>query len=103
MAFFNFLASLFINSAPRPRSDAIVLRHTPFFFSSPSPNLPLSPAYSRIKAAQQHFTMDSVFEWQPNRFLQDDRSQSFALLVLNQPLKNGSNLRKLWRNCMPAK
>ncbi|KAL7794453.1 thiamine pyrophosphokinase [Trichoderma ceciliae] len=43
--------------------------------------------------------MDSVFEWQPNKFLQDHRgSQSFALLVLNQPLKNGSNLRKLWRN-----
>lgn len=47
--------------------------------------------------------MDSVFEWQPNKFLQDHRSQTFALLVLNQPLKNGSNLRKLWRNCMPAK
>ncbi|PTB73399.1 thiamine pyrophosphokinase [Trichoderma longibrachiatum ATCC 18648] len=43
--------------------------------------------------------MDSVFEWQPNRFLLDQRSpQPFALLVLNQPLKNGSNLRKLWRN-----
>jgi thiamine pyrophosphokinase len=46
--------------------------------------------------------MDSVFEWQPNRFLQDQHSQNFALLVLNQPLKNGSNLRKLWRNCMLA-
>lgn len=48
--------------------------------------------------------MAAVFEWQPNRFLQDHRSsQNFALLVLNQPLKNGSNLRKLWRNCMPPK
>lgn len=55
-------------------------------------------AYSRCTAGRQHFTMDSVFEWQPNKFLQDHRSQAFALLVLNQPLKNGSNLRKLWRN-----
>ncbi|KAL7923761.1 thiamine pyrophosphokinase [Trichoderma austrokoningii] len=42
--------------------------------------------------------MDSVFEWQPYRFLQDHDGQNFALLVLNQPLKNSSNLRRLWRH-----
>ncbi|KAK5996917.1 thiamine pyrophosphokinase 1 [Cladobotryum mycophilum] len=40
----------------------------------------------------------SPFEWHPAKFLLDHSSQEFALLVLNQPLRNGNNLRKLWRN-----
>lgn len=40
------------------------------------------------------------FEWHPAKLLQDhDSFQDFALLVLNQPLKNGSILRRLWKNC----
>ncbi len=40
-----------------------------------------------------------TFEWQPAKLLQDqDSTSDFALLVLNQPLKNGANLRKLWKN-----
>ncbi|KAF7558352.1 hypothetical protein G7046_g5790 [Stylonectria norvegica] len=39
------------------------------------------------------------FEWRPVKLLQDyGTPQDFALLVLNQPLKNGANLRKLWKN-----
>ncbi|CAM1510920.1 Fc.00g084330.m01.CDS01 [Cosmosporella sp. VM-42] len=39
------------------------------------------------------------FEWRPARLLQDYGSpRDFALLVLNQPLKNGVTLRKLWKN-----
>ncbi|KAF5020233.1 hypothetical protein F66182_7750 [Fusarium sp. NRRL 66182] len=39
------------------------------------------------------------FEWRPAKLLQDyNISQDFALLILNQPLKNGINLRKLWKN-----
>ncbi|EQL03889.1 hypothetical protein G6O67_004625 [Ophiocordyceps sinensis] len=39
------------------------------------------------------------FEWQPARLLQDhETSPDFALLVLNQPLKNSANLRRLWKN-----
>ncbi len=41
-----------------------------------------------------------TFEWHPARLLQsDEEKQDFALLVLNQPLKNGANLRKLWQRC----
>ncbi|KAJ4165453.1 hypothetical protein LMH87_007085 [Akanthomyces muscarius] len=40
-----------------------------------------------------------VFEWHPARYLQTSEPvDDFALLVLNQPLKNGINLRKLWKN-----
>ncbi|KOS23171.1 Thiamine pyrophosphokinase 3 [Escovopsis weberi] len=42
--------------------------------------------------------MTSDFEWHPARFMQDHGSQDFALLVLNQPLRNSTNLRRLWRN-----
>lgn len=43
---------------------------------------------------------DQVFEWHPAKFLRThDPSPDFALLVLNQPLRNGNILRKLWRNC----
>ncbi|KAH7171292.1 thiamine pyrophosphokinase [Dactylonectria macrodidyma] len=39
------------------------------------------------------------FEWRPAKLLQDyNVPQDFALLVLNQPLKLGSNLRRLWKN-----
>ncbi|KAG6060375.1 hypothetical protein E4U17_004554 [Claviceps sp. LM77 group G4] len=39
------------------------------------------------------------FEWHPAKLLQDDDNlQDFALLVLNQPLKNGAILRRLWKN-----
>lgn len=39
------------------------------------------------------------FEWHPAKLLEDhDNSQEFALLVLNQPLKNGATLRRLWKN-----
>ncbi|KAK2606020.1 thiamine pyrophosphokinase [Conoideocrella luteorostrata] len=39
------------------------------------------------------------FEWHPAKLLQDhDSFQEFALLVLNQPLKNGAILRRLWKN-----
>lgn len=41
------------------------------------------------------------FEWRPARLLQDqDREdkQDFALLILNQPIRNGANLRRLWKN-----
>lgn len=41
-----------------------------------------------------------VFEWHPARYLQSSElADDFALLVLNQPLKNGVNLRKLWNHC----
>ncbi|ODA77453.1 hypothetical protein RJ55_07082 [Drechmeria coniospora] len=42
-----------------------------------------------------------TFEWHPGKLLRDDQDSSttnFALLVLNQPLKNGTNLRRLWKN-----
>ncbi|UPL03832.1 hypothetical protein LCI18_014766 [Fusarium solani-melongenae] len=40
-----------------------------------------------------------TFEWRPAKLLQEyDSPQDFALLILNQPLKNGVNLRKLWKN-----
>ncbi|KND87085.1 Thiamin pyrophosphokinase 1 [Tolypocladium ophioglossoides CBS 100239] len=39
------------------------------------------------------------FEWHPAKLLQDqDGTNEFALLVLNQPLKNGITLRRLWKN-----
>jgi len=39
-------------------------------------------------------------EWHPAKLLQGrDVAPDFALLILNQPLRNGINLRKLWRNC----
>ncbi|KAL4725640.1 thiamine pyrophosphokinase [Fusarium chlamydosporum] len=41
----------------------------------------------------------NTFEWRPAKLLQDyNIGQEFALLILNQPLKNGVNLRKLWKN-----
>lgn len=41
------------------------------------------------------------FQWNPARLLQEEDSQDrYALLVLNQPLKNSSNLRRLWKNGM---
>jgi thiamine pyrophosphokinase len=41
-----------------------------------------------------------TFDWRPAKLLQDyNIGQEFALLILNQPLKNGVNLRKLWKNC----
>ncbi|KAF5000156.1 hypothetical protein FGRMN_1970 [Fusarium graminum] len=40
-----------------------------------------------------------TFDWRPAKLLQDyNIGQEFALLILNQPLKNGVNLRKLWKN-----
>jgi thiamine pyrophosphokinase len=46
---------------------------------------------------------DQVFEWHPAKFLRtQDPSPEFSLLVLNQPLRNGNNLRKLWRNCQSS-
>ncbi|PHH83088.1 hypothetical protein CDD82_3623 [Ophiocordyceps australis] len=39
------------------------------------------------------------FEWHPAKLLQDhDHGSDFALLVLNQPLKNSTTLRRLWKN-----
>jgi thiamine pyrophosphokinase len=40
-------------------------------------------------------------EWHPARLLQDhnDDSQDFALLILNQPIRNVAGLRRLWKNC----
>ncbi|PNY24983.1 thiamine pyrophosphokinase 1 [Tolypocladium capitatum] len=39
------------------------------------------------------------FEWHPAKLLQDrDGTNEFALLVLNQPLRNGTALRRLWKN-----
>jgi hypothetical protein len=41
-----------------------------------------------------------VVEWRPAQMLQGrDVAPNFALLILNQPLRNGVNLRKLWRSC----
>lgn len=41
-----------------------------------------------------------TFEWHPAKLLQEKEcSPEFALLVLNQPLKNGNDLRRLWNNC----
>jgi len=38
-------------------------------------------------------------EWRPAQVLQGrDVAPNFALLILNQPLRNGVNLRKLWRS-----
>jgi len=43
--------------------------------------------------------MAETFEWQPSRLLQSqDGSPEFALLILNQPLRNGAKLRRLWKN-----
>ncbi|OAA45612.1 Thiamin pyrophosphokinase, eukaryotic [Metarhizium rileyi] len=43
--------------------------------------------------------MATNFEWHPAKLLGDnDGLQDFALLVLNQPLKNGTVLRRLWKN-----
>ncbi|PFH57179.1 hypothetical protein XA68_15408 [Ophiocordyceps unilateralis] len=40
-----------------------------------------------------------TFEWHPAKLLQErECSPEFALLVLNQPLKNGNDLRRLWNN-----
>lgn len=45
-------------------------------------------------------TSDNSVEWHPAKLLQTrDVAPDFALLILNQPLRNGINLRKLWRNC----
>ncbi|KPM38036.1 hypothetical protein AK830_g8518 [Neonectria ditissima] len=42
---------------------------------------------------------EQPFEWRPAKLLQDyNVPQEFALLVLNQPLRSGANLRKLWKN-----
>lgn len=39
------------------------------------------------------------FQWNPARLLQEEDNQDrYALLVLNQPLKNSANLRRLWKN-----
>lgn len=44
-------------------------------------------------------TETTMFEWRPAKLLQDyGTSQDFALLILNQPLKNNATLRKLWKN-----
>ncbi|RDA92680.1 hypothetical protein CP533_3728 [Ophiocordyceps camponoti-saundersi (nom. inval.)] len=40
-----------------------------------------------------------TFEWHPAKLLQaKECSPDFALLVLNQPLKNSNDLRRLWNN-----
>ncbi|RDA84172.1 hypothetical protein CP532_3907 [Ophiocordyceps camponoti-leonardi (nom. inval.)] len=40
-----------------------------------------------------------IFEWHPAKLLQaKECSPDFALLVLNQPLKNSNDLRRLWNN-----
>lgn len=46
-------------------------------------------------------TTTPSFDWHPARLLQSQEGppDDFALLILNQPLKNSVNLRKLWRNC----
>ena len=45
-----------------------------------------------------------VVEWRPAQMLQGrDVAPDFALLILNQPLRNGVNLRKLWRSCKKLK
>jgi hypothetical protein len=57
--------------------------------------------------------MADPIEWYPARILQrraegDDRldinktpdgASSFALIILNQPLRDVSTLKKLWKNC----
>lgn len=56
-----------------------------------------SPSTSHITS---HTMASQTFEWRPAKLLQEyDSPQDFALLILNQPLKNGVNLRKLWKNC----
>lgn len=43
---------------------------------------------------------EADFEWHPARLLQNrEGSPDFVLLILNQPLRNGGSLRRLWRNC----
>ena len=42
---------------------------------------------------------EAAFEWHPSKFLLGLESD-YALLVLNQPLKNSITLGKLWRNGM---
>jgi thiamine pyrophosphokinase len=42
----------------------------------------------------------TAIEWYPAKLLQSrETAPAFALVVLNQPLRNGANLRRLWRNC----
>ncbi|KAF4125509.1 thiamine pyrophosphokinase [Geosmithia morbida] len=42
---------------------------------------------------------EHVIEWHPARLLQiRDNVPEFALLILNQPLRNGTSLRSLWKN-----
>ncbi|CAH0057589.1 unnamed protein product [Clonostachys solani] len=41
----------------------------------------------------------TAIEWYPAKLLQSrETAPAFALVVLNQPLRNGANLRRLWRN-----
>ncbi|KAH7324835.1 thiamine pyrophosphokinase [Stachybotrys elegans] len=44
----------------------------------------------------------ATVNWHPGRLLQPPSANvnppEFALLILNQPIKNGANLRKLWKN-----
>lgn len=54
--------------------------------------------------------MADPIEWYPARILQaraevgdrpdtTGRPNSFALIILNQPLRDVSTLKKLWKNC----
>ena len=56
--------------------------------------------------------MADPIEWYPARILQaraegDDgpntpgSANSFALIILNQPLRDVPTLKKLWKNCKP--
>ena len=60
---------------------------------------------SSLKATKKKMAMSdsstASFDWHPARLLRDqDDVDDFALLVLNQPLRNGAHLRKLWKKCM---
>jgi hypothetical protein len=50
--------------------------------------------------------MADPIEWYPARILQaraegEDGPNTFALIILNQPLRDVPTLKKLWKNCKP--
>lgn len=59
-------------------------------------------AHSQIRACMR--AMADPIEWYPARILQaradgEDGPDPFALIILNQPLRDVSTLKKLWNNC----
>lgn len=102
---------LFFSSSPSP-SVSYSLLLSPFKALLCSLSLsPLTCGFARHILSHQgrdraglpsipSMASQQTFEWHPARLLQEqDNAANFALLVLNQPLKNSVILRRLWKNC----